>query len=157
MCFPSAWENYSTSSPISPPTGTSIATSCEYNPVCSTFLKSPNSRTAEVSWGKCTIWCLGGEEGMFGSLRCTEVVPEKGRRTEGREVDKAGKRNDLAGRRQWWEDCIVYCVFGFGRKDEEAGGLLSVVRCKLEPAGKLTSSFLWKRTCYRAPTASKVG
>lgn len=49
-----------TSSPISPPTGTVISTTCEYNPVQSTLLNSPDSDgSAFVIPGKYTISFLG--------------------------------------------------------------------------------------------------
>jgi hypothetical protein len=54
-----------TSSPISPFTGTSIATTWLYSPVCSTVLKSPNSRLLLSRPGKCTISCFGGSSLLF--------------------------------------------------------------------------------------------
>ena len=48
---------------MSPPTGTVISTSCEYNPVQSTRRKSPDfeGRDVVIS-GKYCISCLGGSE-----------------------------------------------------------------------------------------------
>ena len=58
-----------TSSPISPPTGTVMRTTCEYNPVQSTLRNSPDLEgRAEVMSGKYAISCLGGPEGILGSL-----------------------------------------------------------------------------------------
>ena len=58
-----------TSSPISPPTGTVMSTTCEYNPVQSTLRNSPDLEgSAEVMSGKSAISCLGGPEGILGSL-----------------------------------------------------------------------------------------
>ena len=56
-----------TSSPISPPTGTVMSTTCEYNPVQSTLRNSPDLEgRAEVMSGKYAISCLGGPEGILG-------------------------------------------------------------------------------------------
>lgn len=58
-----------TSSPISPSTGTVMSTTCEYSPVHSTLRKSPDfDGRAEVISGKYAISCLGGPEGILGSL-----------------------------------------------------------------------------------------
>ena len=58
-----------TSSPMSPPTGTVMSTTCEYNPVQSTLRNSPDLEgRAEVMSGKYAISCLGGPEGILGSL-----------------------------------------------------------------------------------------
>ena len=58
-----------TSSPMSPPTGTVMSTTCEYNPVQSTLRNSPDlDGNAEVMSGKYAISCLGGPEGILGSL-----------------------------------------------------------------------------------------
>lgn len=58
-----------TSSPIWPSTGTVMSTTCEYSPVHSTLRNSPDfDGKAEVISGKQTISCLGGPEGILGSL-----------------------------------------------------------------------------------------
>jgi hypothetical protein len=55
---------------MSPPTGTVISTSWEYNPVQSTRRKSPDSEGRDVViFGKKTISCLGGsEEGVWNDI-----------------------------------------------------------------------------------------
>ena len=58
-----------TSSPMSPPTGTVISTSCEYSPVQRTLLNSPDSEgRAAVMFGKYPISCFGGPVGILGSF-----------------------------------------------------------------------------------------
>jgi hypothetical protein len=61
---------------MSPPTGISIDTSWLNSPVCNTFLNCPKALTSDVSLGKYTISCLGGEEDILGSSPCNTGVVE---------------------------------------------------------------------------------
>ena len=69
-CYDSyLWKKVRTSSPISPPTGIVMRTTCEYNPVHSTRRNSADSDgKAFVMLGKYCISCLGGPEAMFESF-----------------------------------------------------------------------------------------